>query len=83
MRDDLVLTKGTKQDLVEGGRRGDGSVHVDRPEVSVHRDYEERGGFRWSKCTTYDRPEARYRPPELTLAEHAQLGKSKLAVLTH
>ena len=31
LHNDLVLTKGTKQDLVEGGRRGDGSVHVVDP----------------------------------------------------
>ena len=29
LHNDLVVTKGTKQDLVEGGRRGDGSVHME------------------------------------------------------
>ena len=59
LHNDLVLTKGTKQDLVEGGRRGDGSVHVDPcPEVSVQRVYEKRRGFRWSKFTTFARFEA-------------------------
>ena len=56
LHNDLVVTKGTKQDLVEGGRRGDGSVHVDPVlRFQGNRVYEERGGFRWSKYTTYKR----------------------------
>ena len=59
LRDDLVLTKGTKQDLVEGGRSGDGSVHVDPALVfQGNRVYEERGGFSGAKYTTYARFEA-------------------------
>ena len=56
LHNDLVVTKGTKQDLVEGGRRGDGSVHVDQ--VSGNRVYEERGGFSGAKYTTFARIEA-------------------------
>ena len=53
LRDDLVLTKGTKQDLVEGGRRGDGSVHVDPVlRFQCNRVYEARGGFSGAKYTT-------------------------------
>ena len=54
LHNDLVLTKGTKQDLVEGGRRGDGSVHVDpRLQVSGNRVYEERGGVTGANYTAY------------------------------
>ena len=60
LHNDLVLTKGTKQDLVEGGRRGDGSVHAHGPVLRFqsNRVYEERGAFSGAKYTTYARREA-------------------------
>ena len=59
LHNDLVVTKGTKEDLVEGGRRGDGSV-VHRPmqEVSVQRVYGKRRGFNGANYTTFARLEA-------------------------
>ena len=59
LHNDLVFTKGTKEDLVEGGRRGDGSVHVDPVlRFQCNRVYEERGGFTGANYTTYARREA-------------------------
>ena len=80
LRDDLVLTKGTKQDLVEGGRRGDGSVHVDPvlrfQAIEFTRSAAALGGQNIRHIQGLKRG---YRPLELTLDEHAPLENRKLA----
>ena len=68
LHNDLVLTKGTKQDLVEGGRRGDGSVHVDPcPEVSVQRVYGSAAALGGQNLRHLRDLRPRNRPTALTL----------------